>query len=104
MPFYTALSVGAISTESDVWPYNGTLYIGHEQGALTAARTFQSLYISPILDTLNRQIPSNSTFLTSKTHNGVFDTDGGQTLYLLVDVKTDGATSWPVVAKALEPL
>jgi hypothetical protein len=29
VPFYTALSVGAISTESDVWLYNGTLYVGH---------------------------------------------------------------------------
>ncbi len=104
MPFYTALSVGAISTESDVWLYNGTLYVGHEQGALTTTRTFQSLYINPILDTLNRQNPSDSTFVTSKTHNGVFDTDGGQTLYLFVDVKTGGATTWPVVVEALEPL
>jgi hypothetical protein len=104
VPFYTALSVGAISTESDVWLYNGTLYVGHEQGALTPQRTFQSLYINPILDVLNRQNPSNSSFLTSKTHNGVFDTNGGQTLYLFVDAKTDGASTWPVVVKALDPL
>jgi hypothetical protein len=104
VPFYTALSVGANSTESDVWLYNGTLYVGHEQGALTPQRTFQSLYINPILDILNRQNPSNSTFLTSKTHNGVFDISSGQTLYLFVDVKTDGASTWPVVVKALDPL
>ncbi|KAE9381445.1 hypothetical protein N431DRAFT_320819 [Stipitochalara longipes BDJ] len=104
VPFYTAISVGAISTEADVWLYNGTLHVGHEQGALTNARTFASLYINPILDTLSRQNPANSSFLTSKTHNGVFDTSGGQTLYLFVDVKTDGATTWPYVVKALEPL
>jgi len=104
LPFYTALSVGCISTESDVWLYNGTLHVGHEQGALTSARTFESLYVNPILDTLKRQNPSNSTFLTTPTKNGVFDTSGGQTLYLFVDVKTDGATTWPVVVKALEPL
>ncbi|TVY20270.1 Altered inheritance of mitochondria protein 6-like [Lachnellula arida] len=104
VPFYTALSVGAVSTEGDVWLYNDTLFVGHEQGALTTARTFESLYINPILDVLKRQNPTNSAFVTSPTHNGVFDTDGGQTLYLFVDVKTDGASTWPAVVKALEPL
>ncbi|TVY44982.1 Altered inheritance of mitochondria protein-like protein [Lachnellula subtilissima] len=104
VPFYTALSVGAVSTESDVWLYNDTLFVGHEQGALTTARTFESLYINPILDVLKRQNPTNSAFVTSPTHNGVFDTDGGQTLYLFVDLKTDGASTWPAVVKALEPL
>ncbi|PMD24881.1 hypothetical protein NA56DRAFT_699679 [Hyaloscypha hepaticicola] len=104
VPFYTALSVGAISIKADVWLYNGTLHVGHEQGTLTYARTFESLYVNPILDVLNRQNPANSTFLTSRTYNGVFDTSGGQTLYLFVDVKTDGATTWPYVVKALEPL
>lgn len=104
VPFYSALSVGAISIEADVWLYNGTLHVGHERGALTKERTFESLYINPILDTLQRQNPTNSSFLTSATHNGVFDTNGAQTLYLFVDVKTDGATTWPSVVKALEPL
>ena len=104
VPFYSALSVGAVSVEADVWLYNGTLYIGHEQGALTTARTFESLYINPILDTLHRQNPTKSSFLTAPTHNGVFDTNGAQTLYLFVDVKTPGNTTWPYVVKALEPL
>lgn len=104
VPFYSAISVGAVSVEADVWLYNGTLYIGHEQGALTNARTFESLYINPILDTLQRQNPTNSTFLTAPTHNGVFDTNGAQTLYLFVDVKTPGDTTWPYVVKALAPL
>ena len=36
--------------------------------------------------------------------SGVFDRDGGQTLYLFVDVKTDGLTTWPYVVQALQPL
>ena len=44
-PFYSALSVGAVSIEADVWLYNGTLYVGHEEQALTTSRTFQSLYV-----------------------------------------------------------
>lgn len=104
VPFYSAISVGAVSVEADVWLYNGTLHVGHEEGALTNARTFESLYINPILDTLHRQNPTNSSFLTASTHNGVFDTNGAQTLYLFVDVKTTGITTWPFVVKALEPL
>jgi len=104
VPFYSAISVGAVSVEADVWLYNGTLYIGHERGALTNARTFESLYINPILDILHRQNPTNSSFLTAPTHNGIFDTVGTQTLYLFVDVKTDGPSTWPYVVRALAPL
>jgi hypothetical protein len=67
-----------------VWLCNGTLYIGYEQGALCTARTFEHLYINPILDTMNRQNPKNSSFLTSPTNNGVFEASGRQTLYLVV--------------------
>ena len=104
VPYYSALSVGAVSIEADVWLYNGTLHVGHERGALTKERTFESLYINPILDTLRRQNPTNSSFLSTATKNGVFDTDVAQTLYLFVDVKTDGALTWPYVVRALEPL
>lgn len=104
VPFYSALSAGAISIEADVWLYNGTLHVGHEESALTNQRTFDSLYIQPILSVLTAQNPE-STFLTSgTTHNGVYDTDSGQTLYLFVDVKTNGATTFPYVVAALQPL
>ncbi|KAK4542247.1 hypothetical protein LTR36_006900 [Oleoguttula mirabilis] len=105
IPFYSALSVGAVSVEADVWLYNGTLHVGHEESALTNERTFDSLYIQPILSVLHAENPS-SNFLTATTptKNGVFDTASGQTLYLFVDVKTVGATTWPYVVRALEPL
>lgn len=103
MPFYSALSVGCVSVEADVSLYNGTLYVGHEASALTPSRTFDSLYIQPILDTLNRENPA-SPFVTSGTKNGVYDTSSGQTLYLFVDLKTAGETTFPAVVEALEPL
>ncbi|KAI9707630.1 MAG: hypothetical protein M1836_000591 [Candelina mexicana] len=81
----------------------GIVPIGHEPSALTTARTFESLYINPILDTLQRQNPS-SPFVTTPTKNGVFDTASTQTVYLWVDVKTSGSTTWPYVVRALEPL
>lgn len=104
VPFYSALSAGAISIEADIWLYNGTLHVGHDQSALTNDRTLDSLYIQPLLSVLSAQNP-DSTFLTEgTTHNGVYDTSPDQTLYLFVDVKTDGPTTFPSVVAALQPL
>lgn len=106
VPFYSALSVGAISIEADVWLYNDSLHVGHEESALTSARTLDALYIQPLLSVLHRQNP-NSTYLTpgtAPTRNGVYDTSSGQTLYLFIDVKTDGPTTFPYVVRALQPL
>lgn len=104
VPFYSALAVGAISIESDVWLYNETLHVGHEESALTDERTFDSLYIQPILSVLRAQNPNSSFVTTGETHNGVYDTSSSQTLYLFVDLKTDGPTTFPYVVEALQPL
>lgn len=107
LPFYTALSYGCISIEADVWYLpainDSTLFVGHEISALTTARTFDSLYVQPILDALSRENPSTE-FVKSKTKNGVFDTAPEQTLYVFVDVKTSGETTFLEVVKALQPL
>ncbi|KAL4805957.1 histone acetylation protein-domain-containing protein [Aspergillus unguis] len=103
VPFYTALSHGCISVEADVWLYNGTLYVGHDESSLTKDRTFESLYVNPIADVLERQNPK-SRFLTAPTNNGVFDTTTDQTLYLWVDAKTSGPETFKAVIAALEPL
>jgi hypothetical protein len=42
--------------------------------------------------------------VTSQTKNGVFDGYSSQTLYLFVDVKTPGESTWPYVVKGLQPL
>ncbi|KAF2871267.1 hypothetical protein BDV95DRAFT_495232 [Massariosphaeria phaeospora] len=103
VPFYSALSYGAVSIEADVWLINETLFVGHELSALTPSRTLESLYIDPILDTLHRQNPVTS-FAPDKTLHGVYDAGSSQTLYLFIDLKTPGDTTWPVVLSALEPL
>ena len=106
-----------ISVEADVWLINGTLYIGHELESLTPDRTFDGLYIQSLVTILNLQNPVTpftaganvgpvygSSVNSNLTFRGVFDRDGTQTLYLFVDVKTDGATTWPAVVSALQPL
>ncbi|GJJ09610.1 hypothetical protein Clacol_003833 [Clathrus columnatus] len=113
VPLFTALSMGVASVEADVWLVNGTLYIGHELAALTKARTFDSLYVQPLLTIINNMNPKNG-FTVGQTApkltdasdivSGVFDMSGDTPLQLLVDVKTDGVQTLPYVLKALDPL
>ncbi|GES64179.1 altered inheritance of mitochondria protein 6 homolog ARB_06966 [Aspergillus terreus] len=103
IPFYTGLSKGCISTEADVWLYDGTLYVGHDESSLTEERTLESLYINPMLDVLKWQNPQ-TPFVTSPTKNGVFDTDPSQTLYFFIDAKTAGRETFEAVIAALQPL
>jgi hypothetical protein len=102
VPLFSALRAGCISVEPDVWLHHGDLLVGHDTAALQPNRTFTSLYIQPLVDLLEKQNPS--TELYNESRRGVFDTDPNQTLTLLIDVKTDGLTTWPVVVRQLEPL
>ncbi|KAF3930711.1 hypothetical protein ABW19_dt0209009 [Dactylella cylindrospora] len=96
------LEVGAISVEADVWVRNGDLLVGHDHVALTINRTFRSLYVNPILDTLRKQNPQ--TAFANNTRCGVFDTECFQTLYLWVDLKTGAKETWPLVDAQLGAL
>lgn len=107
VPLFTALKQGAMSVEADVWLLDeperrDTLYVGHERAALQPRRTFQSLYIQPIVEILEKQNPQTEFY--NDNYRGVFDTDSNQTLILLVDVKTSGPATWAKVVEQLEPL
>ncbi|KAJ3852874.1 hypothetical protein EV368DRAFT_40083 [Lentinula lateritia] len=104
VPLLTALSFGVASVEADVWFINNTLFVGHELAALTPDRTFESLYIQPLLAILARQNPVNVFTANQTSLNGVFDTSGGTPLQLLIDMKTDGNSTLTPVVQALEPL
>lgn len=104
VPVLTALSLGVASIEADVWLVNGTLFIGHELAALTPARTFDSLYVQPLLTIINNMNPKNAFTASQTTPNGVFDMSSSTPLQLLVDIKTDGDETLPSVLEALEPL
>ncbi|KAF8624494.1 hypothetical protein AX17_007122 [Amanita inopinata Kibby_2008] len=104
VPLLTAISNGVASVEADLWLVNGQLYVGHERQALTPARTFDSLYIQPLLKNLQKQNPQDQFTMNTTTKNGVFDTSPGTTLQLLVDMKTDGTEMLPFVISSLKPL
>lgn len=106
VPFFSAVKAGCTGVEADVWLFDddadATLLVGHDTAALTAERTFESLYVFPILELLERMNPQTPYY--NDTRRGIFDVDPEQSLTLLVDVKTDGAKAWPRVLEQLEPL
>lgn len=105
VPVYSALHAGCTGVEADVWLYDNDpeLYIGHDRATLTPYRTFQSLYVNPIVEILTQNNPQ-TPFSNGTRRRGVFDTDPDQTLVLLVDLKTDGAKTLAQVQDQLEPL
>ena len=116
VPLYDAVAAGCTSVEADVWLSGDELFVGHTQKSLTKERTLESLYIDPLVSILTNQnspshVTTNRTSSTSTSPNtnttqvnGVFDTDPSTPLILLIDLKTDGASTFPAVLSHLEPL
>ena len=102
VPLFSALRHGCTGVEADVWLFDDELYVGHNTASLTRNRTFTSLYIDPLVEILENQNPDTDFY--NGTSHGVFDTDPGKSLTLLVDLKTGGAETWPWVLKQLQPL
>ncbi|KAH9082086.1 hypothetical protein EDB83DRAFT_2539522 [Lactarius deliciosus] len=104
VPLLTALSFGVSSVEADVWLVNETLYVGHEVAALTPNRTFDTLYVRPLLKVLAAQNPKTPFTVNQTVPNGVFDTSPSTPLQLFVDIKTNGTEALPFILNALQPL
>ena len=106
-PLFSALSVGAISIEADIFSFQNesNLYVGHSLASLTKDRTLKNLYLDPLLEILDGQNPSTS-FLPKgpQPPNGVYDTNDAQTLYLFLDIKNEPNAIFPMVLAALESL
>ncbi|THW33221.1 hypothetical protein D6D21_10081 [Aureobasidium pullulans] len=102
IPLYEALHYGCTGVEADVWHIGDDLFVGHSTSALTPNRTFRSLYVDPLIALLDKQNPLTA-FANTKNH-GVFDEEPDQTLVLLVDLKTDGPTTFRKVQEQLEGL
>ncbi|KAK6075748.1 hypothetical protein SCUP515_05867 [Seiridium cupressi] len=106
VPLFSALHAGCVGVEADVHLFDNDdkLYVGHDDASLTVNRTLESLYINPLVDLLNQTNPRTVFFNGTDTKNGVFDVNRNQSLTLLIDVKTDGAKTWPKVVAQLQPL
>lgn len=115
VPLYDALAAGCTSVEADVWLSGKDLFVGHSKNSLTKERTLESLYIDPLVSILTTQNTPSQITTTNETSstipspstiqlNGVFDTSPETPLTLLIDLKTDGASTFPAVLSHLEPL
>lgn len=105
LPLFSALQAGCIGVEADVWLFDNDLHVGHSTSALTTKRTLRNMYVGPLMEILDRQNPITKFHpAVDEPLNGVFDTDPSQTLVLLIDIKTDGADTWPHVVAQLSPL
>jgi glycerophosphoryl diester phosphodiesterase len=87
-PLFDALDAGARSVEADIFLVNGKLLVAHNFLELRADRSLQSLYLDPLRQRI-------------KQHNVSVYGDG-ETLQLLIDIKQDGQTTYPVLRELLE--
>lgn len=86
-PLLDALDHGFCSVEADIFLVDGQLLVGHDRSELTAQRTLESLYLAPLAARVRA--------------NGGRVYPDGPTVTLLIDIKTDGPATWPILHEAL---
>ncbi|KAL8691919.1 MAG: hypothetical protein Q9218_002948 [Villophora microphyllina] len=101
VPLFNALALGCEGIEADVWLKDGKLLVGHTENTLQIHRTLSSLYINPLSQILEQQ---NSGRPAGNMPLGVFESSPFESLTLLVDIKTDVLSAWPLLLQQLEPL
>lgn len=89
-PFYTAHANNIGSMEADLYMVGNELLVAHERKELDNKRTFERLYLKPIID----QIALNG-------NNKIYK-DGGH-LQLLIDLKTEGEPTLKLLEQKLKP-
>ncbi|KAF2473385.1 uncharacterized protein BDR25DRAFT_387595 [Lindgomyces ingoldianus] len=103
VPTYQALAAGCVSIEADIWlSGDNELLVSHAWRSTKKERTLQSLYLDPITNIFTNRNVSTTSIKDKEV--GVFDTDPNASIILLIDFKSDGAKTWPVLISQLEPL
>ena len=89
-PLLDALDNGFASVEADVWLQDGELRVAHESVGTTPGRTLQSLYLEPLRQRFD-------------TTDGRVHSGWDETFHLLVDIKSEGETTYRAIDEALRP-
>ena len=89
LPFTLAHERGFGSIEADVFLKNDTLFVAHEYHEITSDRTFESLYLTPIIEVF-------------KKNGGAIYKEKTRHLQLLIDLKTNYITTLPALVKMLD--
>jgi N-acyl-D-amino-acid deacylase len=87
-PLFDALDNGFCSVEADIYLINGKLLVAHERFQTKPEKTLQSLYLDPLRERI--------------TKNGGRVYPGGPECNLLIDIKTDWKTTYPVLRDVLK--
>jgi hypothetical protein len=100
-----------VGVEADIYlrhDGNGkeVLLVGHTSKSLTPQRTFNNLYLDPLLQILENQnkIGSYEEAQNQSRPVGVFNYDVNATVVLLLDFKSESKDLFPPIMDALEPL
>ncbi|WP_405067745.1 glycerophosphodiester phosphodiesterase family protein [Kribbella sp. NBC_01510] len=86
-PLQDALDRGFNSVEADVWLVDGELRVAHDLDDAVAGRTLESLYLKPLADRVR------------ENHGQVYQ--HGRDFQLLIDIKSDGPSTYAAVDQAL---
>ncbi|WP_433159540.1 glycerophosphodiester phosphodiesterase family protein [Kribbella sp. CA-247076] len=86
-PLQDALDRGFSSVEADVWLVDGELRVAHDLEDVVPGRTLESLYLKPLAE----RVRAN--------HGRVYK--HGRDFQLLIDIKSDGPTTYAAIDKAL---
>jgi hypothetical protein len=86
-PLFDALDHGFCSVEADIYLVDGKLLVAHQRSRTSPDRTLQSLYLDPLRERIRK-------------NNGRVYPNGPECT-LLIDLKTDWQTIYPVLRKVL---
>jgi N-acyl-D-amino-acid deacylase len=87
-PLLDALDLGFCSVEADIYLVEGQLLVAHNRSGVRPERTLQSLYLDPLREIVKKH--SGRVYL------------GGPECTLLIDVKSDWHSTYPVLRKVLQ--
>jgi hypothetical protein len=86
-PLFDALDQGFCSVEADIFLVDGKLLVAHTRSAVKPERTLEALYLDPLRERVRR--------------NGGRVYPNGPECTLLIDIKTDWHTLYPVLRATL---
>lgn len=87
-PLTDALSHGFQSVEADLFLIEGKLLVAHDLDEAKPANTLQALYLDPLQ-------------ARAKKHGGKVYADGKEPFYLLIDLKSEGETTYRALHQVL---
>jgi N-acyl-D-amino-acid deacylase len=87
-PLFDALDNGLCSVEADIYLVNGQLLVAHQRSQTKPEKTLQALYLNPLRERVK--------------NNGGRVYPGGPECTLLIDIKTNWKTTYPVLRDVLK--